>query len=268
MSKKKDLLSPLAILLGITLGSLLLPKAYAYPPSGNRGGNATPLRNAVREIYVHNALHVELVQSSSNMVRVHASPKIASEVEITESNGKLTLRKTPSVLRFWGNRKKIKITVFTTNPGALTKVKLTGASTLKFFSPVHVDELDVDASGSSQATIKANVRSLEIDLSGASFAKVIGTFATVESELSGASKLVLNGSAQKAEYDLSGASHVEAMGCFAGEVDVEASGASTANVSARSSIAYTLSGASKLIYKGNARILRESLSGGSSCRRH
>jgi len=85
-------------------------------------------------------------------------------------------------------------------------------------------------------------------------------------ELSGASKLKVSGKAVKLNVNASGASSFEAFPLVVRDADVELSGASRAEMSAKNSIRVEASGAAKLVYKGNPLVSKD-LSGAAVVKR-
>lgn len=105
----------------------------------------------------------------------------------------------------------------------------------------------------------------EIELSGASKAEVVAIDgASLEVEVSGASTLKLQGKTTKLDVDISGASDVEAAALVADDVEIDASGASDAEVTANVSLEAEASGASSIVWFGNATKVNRETSGASS----
>lgn len=105
----------------------------------------------------------------------------------------------------------------------------------------------------------------EIELSGASRAEVTAIDgASLEVEVSGASTLLLQGKSTKLEADISGASELEAATLVADDVEIDSSGASSAEVTANASLVAEASGASSIVWFGNATQVNKETSGASS----
>ena len=122
----------------------------------------------------------------------------------------------------WSNRKRVGLTI--TVP-AITELKMSGASkaSLAGFGPYN--DLNIDLSGACRAVFDGDVKKLTIGLSGASNAILRGRATELNADLSGASKVEATGLAvDRAEVDASGASHAD-MGQV-GSLDSETSGAS------------------------------------------
>src|SRR4029078_13056491 len=80
----------------------------------------------------------------------------------------------------------------------------------------------------------------------------------------GARIVPLGGSADSLKIEGSGASHLVLNGTTSRAADVSLSGASSAKVSVSDTLAYSLSGASTLVYVGDPTITGSETSGGSS----
>jgi hypothetical protein len=125
----------------------------------------------------------------------------------------------------------------------------------------------VNFSGASKAVIKGfdGTNDFVITLSGASKTEVAlqTERRLVRGNLSGASDLLITGRATQVLANLSGASTWRGGGLVSTDVEVEASGASTAQVSASASLRVSATGASRITYRGNPQ-LSLSLTGGST----
>jgi putative autotransporter adhesin-like protein len=125
----------------------------------------------------------------------------------------------------------------------------------------------VDISGASSATlhgIDEPKDDLKIQVAGAS--KVEGDVATkkLSLEVSGASSAGLKGRADVLAIDASGASHAELRDLTAGEVHVNASGASEVKINVSGKLDFDVSGASHLSYAGQPVLHSAQTSGASS----
>lgn len=105
----------------------------------------------------------------------------------------------------------------------------------------------------------------EVDLGGAARGEVLGIDGdSLELEVSGASTLRVVGRTKRLEADVSGASTLDASAVDADAVEIETSGASSAQVVANTSLAAEASGASSLVWRGNATQVNGDASGASS----
>jgi hypothetical protein len=122
------------------------------------------------------------------------------------------------------------------------------------------------ASGASVVNIDGSLSStdLRVRLSGASDLKgSLNVSGDLKVNLSGASDLTLKGSASSMDLDISGASKVKAYDLVLGKCKTKASGASSIQVTVEKELSAQLSGASKLVYQGNA-VITDIKTGGAS----
>jgi hypothetical protein len=121
----------------------------------------------------------------------------------------------------------------------------------------------VEASGAGQIQVQGPFTSplVQIDLSGA--ADCHATFDTdlLEAEVSGAGNLFLAGSAGRANIELSGAGDLHAYPLSVATLEIEVSGAGTAEVTATESLEAEASGAGTIRYAGSPRSVMTEVSG-------
>ncbi|KAA0990966.1 head GIN domain-containing protein [Dyadobacter aurulentus] len=127
----------------------------------------------------------------------------------------------------------------------------------------------VDFSGACAANVAgfSGVKTMEIEVSGASKVNMDLKATKVTMELSGASSLVLNGSCDVLDGEVSGASSFKGRDFQTKEVNIDASGASSAAVYASNAVHAEASGASSVRYSGGAKDIHSSTSGASSVKR-
>jgi hypothetical protein len=105
---------------------------------------------------------------------------------------------------------------------------------------------------------------MSLVFSGASKGLIEGLHADkLKIELSGASDCKITGHTDYLKVEASGASHLKALDFFARNVDVDASGASSAQVHVQKSLKVDASGASHVKYKGSP-VISKDLSGAAS----
>jgi hypothetical protein len=122
------------------------------------------------------------------------------------------------------------------------------------------------ANGASVVNIDGALSSsaLRVRLSGASDLKgALNVSGDLKVDLSGASDITLKGSAASMDLDISGASKVRAYDLVLGKFRTKASGASSIQVTVERELSAQLSGASKLVYQGNA-VITDIKTGGAS----
>jgi hypothetical protein len=131
------------------------------------------------------------------------------------------------------------------------------------------DTLHVERRGNiwtkSPLRIRISVAALNrLDLSGASKAEVKNIRSNnFELDLSGASKVHLEGEAATFIADMSGASNLDAENLKTAKAVVDASGASKATVFVTENLNAEASGASRILYAGNPKSVRDDESGAS-----
>ena len=115
--------------------------------------------------------------------------------------------------------------------------------------------INLDLSGATVSTIKGfDEDAINVDVSGASVAKLYINSKKINIDVSGASPLQLVGACAELHCELSGASSFNGYGCEADNVELDASGASSAKVFANRKLIADASGASSISYKGDAMV--------------
>jgi Putative auto-transporter adhesin, head GIN domain len=108
----------------------------------------------------------------------------------------------------------------------------------------------------------------QVELSGAARGEIVGLAGDAfELEVDGAGEARVEGAVDRFTLEVSGASRVDAARLIAGEVVVEASGASSAEVTANVAIDAEASGASDIRWGGDAQKIARDASGASSIER-
>jgi hypothetical protein len=127
----------------------------------------------------------------------------------------------------------------------------------------------VDFSGASTVTIGyfSGTGNMDIEDSGASRVTMDLTATKVSMDLSGASSLTLNGKCGVLNGEVSGASSFKGKDFLTKEVNIDASGASSASIVASDKIQAEASGASSVRYSGSVKNIHSSTSGASSVKR-
>lgn len=128
----------------------------------------------------------------------------------------------------------------------------------------------ITASGACDLKIEGtlNAASLKINLSGASdLSGQVNVSNQLVVRLSGASDLSLKGNADDVDIDVNGASEVKAYDFNTANCKIEASGASSVQITVAKELSAQLSGASSVRYKGTAMIKDIKTSGASSISR-
>ncbi len=130
---------------------------------------------------------------------------------------------------------------------ALERVAASGASQVRIDGRNEVERADLVLSGSSELTADLEVGRGHLELSGTSTASISGSAGTLE-------------------VAVSGASHLYADELSVGDLTIDASGASTADVAVSGRLSAGASGASMVRYAGAPTVERSTTSGASSVR--
>ena len=205
------------------------------------------------------AFDVEITEADSYLVRITIDDNLYDYLDISKSGDTLYIRLKPGYIYMNITRKA------TINLPDLEKLGLSGASKAEVdgFSSSHA--VDFSLSGASRVDIKnMKAGNTNFQLSGAS--KAFGGIEMADGRfgLSGASSLELEGSAGDVDIEASGASQVELSDFSVVDADINLSGASGATINASGRLDGNLSGASRLNYMGNPTLGSISASGGST----
>ena len=176
---------------------------------------------------IEESLRIEANDNLQNRLDVRVN---GNTLEIGPENN-LSIRGNPTLRAF-----------ITTN--SLSRVDLSGASTLTFESEWIVTNGRLRLAGASDLTGEVTAGQLEIRLSGSSDVDLFGTVDDLNADLSGSSDLK--------DFDL----QVQRL-------DIDLSGSSDSFLSVNESIEIDASGSSSLNYRGNPEIIRQNLSGSS-----
>lgn len=166
---------------------------------------------------------IELKAGSPCSVTLDGEAEGIKTITTKVENGVLTIGQD-------GHSKSGPVKVFVTISD-LKLIDIGGPATLNSAGGLVVDSVSILGSGGSQMELLLTATSVKVDLSGASSMKLCGTTVRLNADLSGASRM--------------------SAGCMeAKNVDVEASGAAFASVTARESVKAESSGASDILIYG------------------
>ena len=196
--------------------------------SGNVISDSRPA-SGFHSIDVSGAIDVYVKQDSSTSVKVEADDNLLGYIEVYTDNSTLVIR-TQHGIRV---RPSHTIKVFVSNP-LYREFEVSGASS------IHSE---------TQIT---STETIHIGISGASEGKLEMDAPKISVELTGASNLTMRGRTKDLEAGTSGASKIKGFDLLSENADVEASGASSAEIYASVRLAGNASGASQIRYKGNA----------------
>ena len=194
-------------------------------------------------IELGSAFEVHVHKGNVYAVSVTGREKDIDELEVSSSSGKLEIGYESGWKWTWNNNRS-KLVVNITLP-RLNSGDFSGASKVDLQGFSNEEEMSLVFSGASKGLIEGlHADKLKIELSGASDCKITGH-------------------TDYLKVEASGASHLKALDFFARNVDVDASGASSAQVHVQKSLKVDASGASHVKYKGSP-VISKDLSGAAS----
>ena len=200
--------------------------------------------SSFNSVDVSGAIDVYVKQDSVSSVKVVADDNILEFIEV-EVNGSTLEIYTQSGINL---RPSDKIKVYVSN-STYKEFEVSGASSVR-----------------SENQIKSS-DAIHVEMSGASGGKLEIDAPKVSVNVSGASHIDISGKTRDLEADASGASRIKCFDLLAENTNVEASGASHAEVHASVKIIPHASGASSVTYKGSAAVEDRSETGASHVRK-
>ena len=234
--------SGLTILLGLIL---MMQTGCTYAFKGIKGnGNVVKQERKVSDFSgfeVGGAFRVFLTQGDEEKLIIEADENLLPVIETKVKGGTLIITTNENIKDF--KTLNIYLTFKKMND-----MEISGACHLTGENKFSFDNLELDCSGASEVDMKLSASSLEMDISGAS-------------------NIDLYGSAEKISLDISGASSLEAYELETVNCDIEASGAANARISVSNELSAEVSGASKLRYKGNPKLISHDVSGAGSMKK-
>ncbi|GAA4436794.1 hypothetical protein GCM10023091_15140 [Ravibacter arvi] len=223
--------------LNLLLFMVLAVVAGAYAQEETRSFNVKDFE----KLSMGSAFKINLKQGKNFRVVATGQRRDLDDLEAKVSGGKLSIR-------YKENGRNRKGVHFEIEMPELSGIDLSGAASMKAGKFNTRGNFDLDVSGAAK---------LELELDAE----------TVDFDLSGASSTELSGRANSLRGDISGASSLRAGKFPVKEVEIDASGASSASVQASARLSGDASGASSIRYSGGAKEIRVNSSGGSSIRR-
>lgn len=167
----------------------------------------------------------------------------------------------------WGNR-QLKAYVTIVN---IEGLDISGASTVKVADGLKVNNFDLELSGASTLKVEGGINSdggkMDIEVNGASNMTTALRAADIKFNLSGASQANVEGTTGGLNIEATGASDFKGYGLQIENCRVEASGASSVNITVSKKLDAQASGASSIGYKGDAVITNLDVSGASNVKK-
>jgi len=189
------------------------------------------------------AFKIDVKQGNNFSVTTTGRSEDLNDLEANVSDG--TLKLSYKGNNWNKNRKTVNVSITMPN---LQGVRFSGASTANVAKFSGVKTMDIDVSGASRVTMELSAQKVALDLSGAS-------------------SLVLTGQCDVLNGEVSGASTFKGRDFPAKEVNIDASGASSAAVAANTTLHAEASGASSIRYSGSVKDIHSSSSGAGSVKR-
>lgn len=184
-----------------------------------------------KSIDVGGASTIFLKQDSVFNVKIETDENLFEYITTSINDGELDIDEKDG----YNLRPSKEIKIYISMP-LLQNASISGASTVQTDNKFEQNEsFGLDISGASNGTIQVKAPAVNIELSGASTLNITGESKDIKAEISGASTL--------RAFDLK-----------AENTDVDASGASTANVFASILLNADASGASSINYQGNSKV--------------
>ena len=237
------------------------------------------------KIKVSSAISLYLSQGNAQGVAVSSEDSKATERIITEvNNGTLKIYVENGAWNGWnwGNKHLKAYVTFT----ELQMLDASGACSVELTDPINVGDLKLVLSGASSMKGDIKGSDLKFDLTGASTAKINLNGSSLVFSESGASTFRGDVKAEKADFDINGASTADVDGTtndliisasgasnFKGgdlqatSCKIEATGASSANITVSKTIEATASGASSIHYSGDATLSSVDVTGSSTVKK-
>jgi hypothetical protein len=236
--KKLRLSSVLAIaLIAFSISSCEIIQQGVEPR--NPDDKTYDLRN-FDKLEMGNAFHINVKQGADFKIKANGDSRDIDDLIVKVTSGELKIYYSKWRIRRYRMEIDIEMPI-------IREIDFSGASTSYIQGFDNIDELEIDLSGASKATLSANARFYEIDLSGAS-------------------ELDLEGNGKEMEVDLSGASKLNAFDTLVDKATLDVSGASSGRINVKETLNVRASGASKVRYRGNPHV-SSNLSGSSHVER-
>ncbi|NVK28922.1 MAG: DUF2807 domain-containing protein [Flavobacteriia bacterium] len=154
------------------------------------------------------------------------------DIEVEVEDGTLSIEHENDMWEWSNNDGETRIYITVQN---LSEIEISGAVTLEAKNTIDASNLTVSTSGASEIYLSMDVSNLEL-------------------ESTGASEITLRGKARSAELDLTGASEIYAFDLVVNRMEIETTGASSAQVHVLDVLEVDATGASDIEYKGNPQI--------------
>ena len=185
------------------------------------------------EVKLISMFDFEIIQDDEYSVRLEGDEDDLEDVFLSQSGDELEIRYGRNANWWKYNSRREKVKVFISMP-EIEYLKAVGACDGEI-NDFDGADLSIEVAGASKIWVNLNAK-------------------YIEASLAGASKLILTGSGEDLEVDLIGASELDAFDFEADDADIDAIGASSAKVYVNNELQASATGASKVRYRGDARV--------------
>ena len=233
-------------------------------------------------IAVGGPIKVFIEERTEGNIIIRATERIhnALEIKVEDQTLKVTLD------NFDIKRKSdtLQAEVYVPNNGALDEFTALACGIIEVKPQIKAKDVEIECAAASRINIDVVADEVAIDILGASDAKVAAQCVSIEVDLTGASSLSLTGKATKGEFDVVGASSLKGSQFDCSQLELDCSGASTANISAEmadvdtagastanvtctTQLTASAAGASTIRYSGDCKVDITNNSGASTIKR-
>ncbi|MCQ4872963.1 GIN domain-containing protein [Butyricimonas paravirosa] len=213
-------------------------------------------------IISHGAFAITITQGTSTKATVNIPARLESKLKFSlDSDGILSIYMQGRMHHEKNDRYTAEIVC-----SSLKKIELSGACKINATGNFTSRIFNINLSGAAKTNFEGKLTIQEkakIDLSGASLVKGYITSPEIFIEQSGASSITFSGKTTRCEVEASGASKTNLEKFPIDILKAEISGASKAQFLVNKEISVHTSGASKITYIGNPKIITQESSGAS-----
>lgn len=207
-----------------------------------------PLQEVEREfnvvdfdrLEIGDALNINVEQGNFFEISVRGDRRNVDDLDVRKEGSTL-------VIEFEDNRGRRHDTYITITMPSILSANFSGASDSRISGFDDLEAFDLYLSGASVSQLNINAEELDVVLSGASY-------------------LTVRGEGEYLEADMSGASVLKAFHFLVTDADINASGASDADVTVDNNLKAIARGASVITYRGNP-MVNSDVSGSSAVRK-
>jgi hypothetical protein len=194
-----------------------------------------------KQIETSGAFDIVLKQGPAEEVAVETDENLQNLVSTKVEGTTLEIDTKDRVGHF--TKMKVYITV-----KELDKISASGAVNVETESPLNLENLDIECSGSVKTNMEMAIRNLKIDCSGSG-------------------KLYMKGTASRVEVDGSGAVDLFAYDLLTEEYNIDLSGAGKAEINVTKKLRAEISGAGSIRYKGSPSEISQEVSGAGTIKK-